>query len=422
MPTITLTAAFVANELTCPEGKPRIEYCDADLPGLYLEVRATSLGQGTYYLRYKDAAGKTCHQKIARTTHIGLAEARKRARELKAEIQLGADPRGELKASKAVPTLTEFFDDAYTRYAKPRKRSFVRDEQLFRLRIKPAFGHRRLNEINRREVQNFHADLLEEGLAPASADHHIKLIRQMLNRAVEWEVIPTNPVARIKLINADNRIEVKLDGEDLARLLKVLDTDENRTVCNVALLLLATGARLNEALSATYAQIDRQNRVWKIPASVSKSKRVRSVPLTDAAMDVLDRLETKEGYLFVSPKTKEKIGHVHKVWDRLRTEAGLPTLRIHDLRHSFASMLVNSGHSLYAVQQLLGHSTHSVTERYAHLSSRSLMDAANSASLAIRAAMTAPQELPGELTHSTDPSPVAAPGEVLPAAEVRRAA
>lgn len=232
-------------------------------------------------------------------------------------------------------------------------------------------------------------------------------------------VIPTNPVARIKLINADNRIEVKLDSDALTRLLRVLKTDENRTVCNIAMLLLSSGARLNEALSATHDQIDRQNRVWKIPASVSKSKRVRSVPLTDAAMDVLDQLGTTEGYLFVSPKTKEKISHVHKVWDRLRKEAGLPKLRIHDLRHSFASMLVNSGHSLYAVQQLLGHSSHSVTERYAHLSSRSLMDAANSASVAIRAAMPVaegvklakPVKEPSEATHSTDPTPAVMGGE-----------
>lgn len=387
MPTLTLTAAFLASGLNCPPDQSRIEYCDLDLPGLYVEVRSKSQGQGTFYLRYKDALRKTCHQKVGRTSDIGLAEARKRARELKAEIQLGADPRGDLKARKAVPTFTDFFDDAYTQYAKPRKRSFVRDEQLFRLRIKPAFGHKRLNDVSRREVQVFHAALLEEGLAPATADHHVKLIRQMLNRAVEWEVIPSNPVARIKLFNADNRVEVKLDEADLGRLLHVLQTDKNRTVCDVALLLLATGARLNEVLSATWGQVDLQNRVWKIPASVSKSKRIRSVPLTDAALDVLRTLPRNDSYLFVSTKTKSKIGHVHKVWERLRCAAGLPDLRIHDLRHSFASLLVNNGHSLYAVQQLLGHSSHSVTERYAHMSSQSLMDAANSASIAIKAAM-----------------------------------
>ena len=78
---------------------------------------------------------------------------------------------------------------------------------------------------------------------------------------------------------------------------------------------------------------------------------------------------------------------MHKVWDRLRQAAGLPHLRLHDLRHQYASFLVNSGRTLYEVQKILGHSSHAVTERYAHLSSRSLMDAANSASVIIKAAM-----------------------------------
>jgi len=114
MPIISLTTSFIAHDLTCPGGKQRIEYCDKDLPGFYVEVRATSPGEGgTYYLRYKDGAGKTCHSKIARTTDMGLVEARKKAKDLKAEIQLGADPRGEHKARKEVPTLTAFFEDSY---------------------------------------------------------------------------------------------------------------------------------------------------------------------------------------------------------------------------------------------------------------------------------------------------------------------
>lgn len=90
MPIVKLTQAFIDNNLQCPSNKSRIEYCCQELPGLYVEIRATSQGQGTYYLRYKDSTGKTCHQKIARTTDISLQDARKRAKTLKAEIALGA--------------------------------------------------------------------------------------------------------------------------------------------------------------------------------------------------------------------------------------------------------------------------------------------------------------------------------------------
>ena len=184
-------------------------------------------------------------------------------------------------------------------------------------------------------------------------------------------------IARLKLFNPDNRLNHQLSPEALERLLEVLRTDQNRPVCNVALFLLSTGARLNEALTATWDQIDTANRVWRIPAANSKSKRVRSVPLNDSAMEVLEGLgtEVKVGRLFVSSKTGEPLGHIHKVWS------------LHTLRALFASFLVNSGKSLYTVQKILGHSSHAVTERYAVLNSQSLMDAANSASMIIKGAM-----------------------------------
>ena len=118
--------------------------------------------------------------------------------------------------------------------------------------------------------------------------------------------------------------------------------------------------------------------------------------MNDSALDVLSELDT-EGvydYLFVnhriSKKTGEEVGTgkpytaIMKVWSRLRAKAGLPHLRIHDLRHQYASFLVNAGRSLYEIQRILGHSDPSVTQRYAHLSTKSLQDAANSASVMIR--------------------------------------
>ena len=154
------------------------------------------------------------------------------------------------------------------------------------------------------------------------------------------------------------------------------------------MFLLSTGCRLNEALRAKWNQVDRQNRVWRIPASNSKSKRVRSVPLNDSALEVLAELDTEGSfeYLFVNRRTGKPYINIMKVWSRLRSRAGLPHVRIHDLRHQYASFLVNGGRSLYEVQAILGHSDPSVTQRYAHLSSASLQAAANSASVAMKKA------------------------------------
>ena len=134
-----------------------------------------------------------------------------------------------------------------------------------------------------------------------------------------------------------------------------------------------------------------ENRVWVIPALHSKSKKIRSIPLNDVALSILDDLATEGDYahLFVNPRTGERYFSIHKTWNRLRNEAGLPHLRLHDLRHQYASFLVNSGRTLYEVQQILGHSDPKVTQRYAHLSSKSLQAAAASASDAITEAMKA---------------------------------
>lgn len=400
MPVLKLNAAMFPQILQCPQGKSRIELCDADCPGLYIEVRGTSQGQGTYYLRYKNSSSKTCHQRLGTATDVSLADARKQAKQLKAEIALGADPKGAEKAKGAVLTYATFFTDHYLPHVTPRKRSWKRDEELFRLRIETVFGDKKLDAIERKQIQSFHTALLAEGLAPASCDHHVKLIRQSLNLAVEWDMLEKNPASKVPLFNVDNKVEHYLDDDQLQRLLTVLRSpDSPRNVCLIALFLLSTGARLNEALQAKWSQIDRRTRVWRIPAAVSKSGKVRVVPLNDSALEVLGQLETegKFDHLFVnsriSTKTGKEVGTgkpyttIMKVWSRLRLKAGLPQFRIHDLRHQYASFLVNAGRTLYEVQQVLGHSDPKVTQRYAHLSTKSLQDAANSASIMIRGAV-----------------------------------
>lgn len=387
MPVVKLTDAFIASELKCPDDKPKIEYCDKDNPGLYVLVSAQSPGQGTYFYRYKGDSNKTAHKKIGRTIEMTLGEARRKYKTLKAEIVLGADPQAEERARKAVITFSEFFDEKYLPHAKAHKRSWDRDVQLFR-RIRDVFGGKRLNEITRHQIQDFHSSVKVEGLSPASADHHLKLIRHSLNLAVEWEILDKNPAAGIRQFNEDNKVEHYLDDEELQRLVSVLRANDPPMVCQVALFLLSTGARLSEALNADWAHIDRRSGVWRIPATNSKSKRVRSIPLNESAIQVLDQLGTegKSDHLFINLKTGGRLTVVNKVWGRLRTKAGLPHLRLHDLRHQFASFLVNAGHTIYEVQKILGHSDTKVTERYAHLSLKTLEKAANSASVAMRGA------------------------------------
>jgi len=376
----------VVSQLKLEGGKKSAEIVDDQRTGLYVKLTATS---SVYYLRYKNADGKTCHQKIGRTDEINLSDARAGVTQLRNDIAAGNDPRAKALAKKAVLTFAEFFTEHYLPHVKSRKRSWNKDESMFRIRLNTVFGKKRLNQISRREVVSFHTRLLEvDGLSPASCDHHLKLMRRMLNLAVEWEMLEKNPLTRIALYKEDNKVENYLDEVQLKRLLHVLHTDKNRMTCNVLLFLLSTGARLNEALSAKWAQIDKVNRVWVIPATNSKSKRVRSVPLNQSALDVLDKLGTEEHeYLFMSNRSDTHLKEIHTGWKALRELARLPSLRIHDLRHSFASFLVNNGRTLYEVQQILGHSVPTVTQRYSHLSAKTLLSATDAASNCINAAM-----------------------------------
>jgi integrase len=404
MAVIKLTPAVLAN-LKCPEGKRRVELCDSEVKSLYLEVREASPGTGTYYLRYSsktDAVSR--HVKLGTTEYLSLADARKRARELKAQVQLGADFHAEAKARKAIPTLKDFFDETYTNYARPRKRSFDRDVQLFR-RIDVRFGSIRLNELNKRDVQGFLSDLIEEGLAPASVNHHGKLLRALCNVALDFQIIQSNPLARLKLLSIDNRKQFYLQGDDLSRLMYLLRTDANRTVCGVLLFLLATGARQNEALTAKWADIDRVNRTWRIPATISKNKRIGIIPLNDLAMEVLDSLPVHDGDVFWSPVTQSRLKYINKVWNRIRKAAGMPTLRVHDLRHAHASLLVASGQSIVAVQALLRHQSVKTTQTYVHLDQQMLVTASKTVSDVLKAAMT---EQPNVVTVPSAPLTVAA--------------
>lgn len=383
MAKVTLTPQFIKDGLVCPPDKSVVSYYCSTLPGFAVNVSRGKPGRGLY--RYQDKVnGKSTWVRLGTTDDTTLDQARAKVlkfKEMKALApKLAVVP---VEAPKVMPTLNAFFKLHYKPYAKPRKRSFDRDEEMFRLRIGPVFGGMLLSEISRQAVQSFHASLCDGGLAPATADHHVKLLRFMLNLAVEWELLEKNPIAGIRLFNPDNKVEVLLSDEQLARLVNVLETDRNRPVCDIALCLLSTGARLSEALAAKWADIDLERNTWKVLAANAKSKKARIVPLNDSALLVLKRQKTrdKHDHVFVNPQTNKPYTTMMKVWDRLRKQAGMPTLRIHDLRHTFASLLVANDRTLYQVQTILGHSDPKVTMRYAKYKPEDLVRAAGAASL-----------------------------------------
>lgn len=381
---VTLTQSFLNTGLVVPEGKKRLEVCDAVCRGLLVEARSTANAIPTWYLRYK-SNGKTAYDRLGSIKELTLAQARNLAALRKAEHAVEAKQAPMAKTAQGEITLEDFMRDHYMPHAKNQKRSWLRDDQLFRLRIAPRFGHLPLKSITRYEVQKFHNDLAKEGLSPASADHHVKLMRRVLNVAIQWDMLEKNVLKNIPLLMVDNQVENYLKEDQLVRLVEVLRSDENRPVCHILMFLLSTGSRLNETIQAKWSQVDTENGVWRIPASNSKSKRTRSVPLNDSALWVLEqaRMQGNFEHIFANPATGKPFVTITRVWYRIRKQVGISHLRIHDLRHSFASLLVSGGRSLYEVQQILGHSDPKVTMRYAHLSTKALQEAASSASVLV---------------------------------------
>lgn len=382
MPSQYLNESFIKSGLICPAGKHQIEFTSSEKNGLYVSVTSASPGQGTYWFRYKDESGKTARVKIGRTTDISVKDAKAKVKTLRAKIQLGSDPAAEKRERKQVIILNRFFEDHYLPHVKKRLRSWKNLEEMHRLRIKDRFGHLKLNQIHKGEVQKFLNELKDSGLSAATCDHHGKLIRQLLNVAVDWGYLDVNLVSGIRLFHEQNFMETYLEGDDLQRLLNVLSTDKNRMVCNVILFLLSTGARKDEALRAEWKDIDRKNRRWLVTAEVSKSRKRRTIQLNDISLKVLDSLGTEgqSEYLFVSSRTGGRLTEISKVWDRIRRKAEMPELRIHDLRHSYASFLANAGCNEFQIMQALGHASSGTTKRYIHLSNEAMQKAAGVAS------------------------------------------
>jgi integrase len=182
-----------------------------------------------------------------------------------------------------------------------------------------------------------------------------------------------------------------LNDDELKRLMAVLQTDHNRTVSLIIRLLICTGVRKSEALLAQKRFINLETRVWRIPASTAKAKKMRSLPLSAAAMDVLRQAyagsDNDSEYVFVNKRTGKPYTTIQKQWERIRTKCDLKHVRLHDLRHTFASYLANSGRTLLEIQLLLGHASPKVTLRYSHLTQQTLMDATSTASDKITSAM-----------------------------------
>jgi integrase len=375
MASLLLTPTIVKNT-TCAPDKQKDDLFDTGCKGLLLEIRCT--GGRTFYLRYSDNRGKQRQYRIGDATAIPLAQARHKATELRGQIALGNDPSAQKAVLRAVPTFADFAADRYMPFVKGYKKSWNSDDSYLRNHLLPVFGKKHLDEIAKHEVIAFHHGMRAKGFALGTANRCLILLRYVMNLAVRWEIpgMTKNPTKDVPLFEDPHNKERYLSETEAQTLYRAVQASRNPMLQYIIPMLILTGARKREVLDAKWSELDLERRQWRV--SVTKAGKPRYVPLSDGVVQMLSTMpHDNHTWVFPNPKTGKPYVSIFISWDTARKQAGLADVRIHDLRHSFASFLVNAGRSLYEVQKILGHTQIKTTQRYAHLSQDTLIDAAN---------------------------------------------
>lgn len=345
------------------------EYSDQQVRGLRLTVGKT--GTKTFGMRYQTAGGQKRYARIGTFPAIEVAEARAKALEMRAVIDRGGDPLEGLDRLKAMPTFAEFVHAEYLPYARQAKKSFRDDESKFRCHLIPKFGERRLCDIGVRDIQQHHA-AVRASHTGATANRHLALMKAVFRKAVEWGRLDSNPAASTKLFKENSQSQRFLSPVEIGRIYGAMEAEVNRTAVAALKLLLLTGTRRQEALRAKWCNVDLEAGQWFLPET--KSGRGRYVGLSDDAKALLMAQPSRgvSPWVFPGRDASKPLNNPRKALTRILAVAGVEHIRIHDLRHTNASLAINSGASLFEVQNLLGHSTPQVTQRYAHLTASGL--------------------------------------------------
>ena len=362
---------------------------DGDVTGLGVRCRAS--GSRHYVLKYR-AGGRQRWVTIGRhgapwTPHMARLEARR----LLGEVAAGRDPADSRDRGKIAPTvagLAEHFMQEHVE-AKRKPRTAREYRRLFDKIILPALGKRRIIDIARPEIARFHHASRE---TPYQANRTLALLSKLFNWAEQNGYRPdgSNPCRHVEKYR-ERRRERFLSESELARLGDVLamaEREGTETVFIIAAirLLLFTGARLGEILGLRWEYVDIERACLRLPESKTGQKVLY---LNAPAMEVLATLPRVEGNPFVICGEREgaHLVNLEKPWRRIRARAGLDDVRIHDLRHSFASFGAAGGLSLPMIGKLLGHTQAATTERYAHLAADPVRAANEAIGARIAAAM-----------------------------------
>jgi integrase len=381
---------------------------DSDVRGFAVRKQRRD---AVYVLKYRSSGKQRLYTIGLHGSPWTVEKARTEAQRLLGEIAKGVDPALLREKMKVAPTLAQFAERYLLEVSNPHKKATTarQDRRTLDRHILPCLGLRKVTEIDRGDVARLHAGM---NATPIMANRTIALLSHMLTYATEKGERPDgpNPCRRVKKY-AEHARERFLSGEELGRLgaaiaeaetvgvpwqpdpsknVKHAPKEENRrvqidTYAAAALrLLLLTGGRLREILHLKWDYVDFDRGVLFLPDSKTGKK---AIVLNAPALAVLNGLERVGTYVIAGERLEKPRADLKRPWTLVRRRAGLEGLRLHDLRHTYASFGVGGGLGLPIIGKLLGHAQASTTARYAHLDTDPVRRASDAIAGRIAAAM-----------------------------------
>jgi integrase len=366
-----------------------VSYQIFDTEVIGFAVRVQSSGARTFTIDYRHA-GRQRRMNIGRWPEWSVTAARERAKELRRAIDEGRDPLAVREDFREAPRVKDMIDRYITEHLPKLAKNNAGDQvSMLRKMLEPAWGNKLVTEITKSDVARF-LDFVAEGRprpskakpnnrarklqghkpTPIRANRMAEVLRKMFTLAMEWEWRADNPAQGFhrRIEQARERF---LGPEELTRIAAVLDNAEDQRGAAIIRMCMLTGARVGEVRTARFEQFNLDYAIWSKPAATTKQRKIHRVPISQEVVTILRQRQmivpNGNPWLFPGEVVGQPVREIRRFWARVQKDADLPDVRIHDLRHTFASLLVSGGASLEMIGRLLGHSQMQTTQRYAHL-------------------------------------------------------
>ena len=368
-----LTDAIV-KRLPTPSKGNKITY-DATVPGF--GCRVTVGGAKAFIFNYRvRGSGRERRYTIGSAINWQTTAARAEAKRFGQLVDQGGDPLADIEDERAAPTVWELADRFMSEHVNRKRATTARDYTTMLVKyIRPHFGaHSKVADVRYEDIDALHRKITALGYT-YQANRCMAVLSKMFSLSVKWRMRPDNPCKGVERNSEAKRVRY-LTGEELERLTGALARHSDQQSANVIRLLLLTGCRKGEALGARWADCDLTGGIWSKPAASTKQAQPHVAPLSAPARQLLAEIADEQAgkhrrglgeFVFPGPGGSGHQVDVKDSWRSICKAAGITGLRVHDLRHSFASELVSSGASLALVGALLGHSSPVTTHRYSHL-------------------------------------------------------